>query len=71
MSMFFSGQDDDEAYAEDQKDRGMFTTESRDEWQARRDRAREIMSGFYMLRPFEEDDEELLKEICKMRDAEW
>lgn len=55
MSMFFSGQDDDEDYAKDQEDRGLFGREDRSEWQARRDRAREISSGFCSVL-FERDE---------------
>lgn len=69
MSMFFSGPDDDEVYAEDQKDRGMFNRESRDEWQKRRDRARAIVSGEERHSFFKDPDEELLREVKRLQDG--
>jgi hypothetical protein len=69
VSLLFRGSDsDDDAYDRAMSDRSMFNRESRDEWQRKRDRAREIASG-YVSGMFERD-EEILKMVREMREQE-
>jgi hypothetical protein len=64
----FGGKDDDEEYFDYLKEGSMFGKKDREEWQSKRDRAREIASG--LVSGIFERDEEVWEEVEKIKEQD-